>query len=484
MPFTPATLADLLDTLDATTTHVSLHTADPGSTGASEVAGGSYARQALDWSPASGSTKAAAQVMFQVPGSTTITHYGLWSAASGGTFRGGTELDAPETFVLAGPYALIPVASADAISALATTGGTMSGGIAMDGNEITGLPSLDLADDTAGSLTIGTTTVEPAASITHLVDVRSGDGAVGGAYFKHLPADGTATAHALNANQTATSGTGSGLNVASSNRDISAVQIRGSEDDTGTIKATHVNASGTATGDAGSAALSLDLQHGSSGGTRAHGIFVTSTSGGTTGQLMLLRNGGGDLATVGPGGDLHVASRALGDYHPADHGLAAWAYDPASAVNTTVVTNGTVYLVKMTVPRSVTVTRILWHVGVAAATPTAGQNHLGLYNSAGTRLATAGVDGDITSTGLKSTTITGQAVTAGDYWVGLVFNAATPPGLARTTGLAGSAGLINAGLSAAGYRFATNGAGQTALPASLTPGSNAQGIPLWAAIGP
>lgn len=67
---------------------ISLHTADPGQTGASEVSGGSpaYARKQTTWGSASVGTIAGSEVLFDVPPSTTVTHVGIWSASSAGTF--------------------------------------------------------------------------------------------------------------------------------------------------------------------------------------------------------------------------------------------------------------------------------------------------------------------------------------------------------------------------------------------------------------
>lgn len=178
-----------------------------------------------------------------------------------------------------------------------------------------------------------------------------------------------------------------------------------------------------------------------------------------------------------------IQAAAAGTPWPADHNLTAWAFDPALAVAAQVTVTGTVYLVKMHVAVATTITKLYWHVNTVATTPTAGRNEIGLYSAAGTRLAAVNVDAAVTSTGLKTTTITGQALAAGSTcWVGLVFAAATPPQLARGTGVVGSAGLINAGLTAANYRFAINGTGQNTLPASVTPGSATQGIPWWAAV--
>ena len=109
MAFTSATRDAVMDGTSIATlcTHASLHTADPGSTGTSEVTGGSYARVAITWAAASGGTKQlTAAVTFQVPAGTTITHFGLWSAISSGTFRGGGSLDAGQSYPTGGTYDL------------------------------------------------------------------------------------------------------------------------------------------------------------------------------------------------------------------------------------------------------------------------------------------------------------------------------------------------------------------------------------------
>lgn len=97
---------DLLDAdADFPATHLSLHTADPGDDGSNEVAGGSYARQPITWNPASGGTKTISGTpVFDVPSGVTITHFGLWSALSGGSWRGGDELPASETYGAPGTY--------------------------------------------------------------------------------------------------------------------------------------------------------------------------------------------------------------------------------------------------------------------------------------------------------------------------------------------------------------------------------------------
>ena len=93
--------------LTSVVTHVSLHTAEPDASGSSEVTGGTYTREAITWGSASaGTATSSADVVFDVPTSTTITHLGYWSASSAGTFYGSRALDTSQTFSSAGTYTL------------------------------------------------------------------------------------------------------------------------------------------------------------------------------------------------------------------------------------------------------------------------------------------------------------------------------------------------------------------------------------------
>lgn len=98
----------MLDQLATVAVYASLHTADPGTTGTSEVTGGSpaYARKSITWnSAATGNLDSSNQPVFDVPGSTTVTHAGLWSAVSAGTFYGSADIT-DETFAGQGTYTL------------------------------------------------------------------------------------------------------------------------------------------------------------------------------------------------------------------------------------------------------------------------------------------------------------------------------------------------------------------------------------------
>lgn len=100
MALTDATKNAMLDLLSTRAAYLSLHTADPGSTGTSEATGGSpaYARQSASWSTASGGSKAlSATVTFDVPAG-TYTHVGYWTASTSGTFNGSRALSSSVTF--------------------------------------------------------------------------------------------------------------------------------------------------------------------------------------------------------------------------------------------------------------------------------------------------------------------------------------------------------------------------------------------------
>ncbi|WP_240967504.1 hypothetical protein [Streptomyces composti] len=140
---------------------------------------------------------------------------------------------------------------------------------------------------------------EQAAPSGHLIVSR-----VNSATFNQaaIYAEYTGTSHAVSINHQGTGSASSALNVASNNTAHSALGVSGQETGRGTIKVTHT---GTGT-DANASALSIDL---AGTGTAAQGIFLTSTSGGTTGPLLHLRNGGtGALVEVAANGHLKFGS--------------------------------------------------------------------------------------------------------------------------------------------------------------------------------
>lgn len=78
--------------------YVSLHTATPGTTGASEYAG--VTRQACSWNTASGGAMTNSSALtFTTDGGSAVTHIGTWSLASGGTYAIGAALTSNVTAV-------------------------------------------------------------------------------------------------------------------------------------------------------------------------------------------------------------------------------------------------------------------------------------------------------------------------------------------------------------------------------------------------
>lgn len=89
-------------------TYISLHTADPGTTGASEASLGSYARVQVNqdgvtspyWNTAASSTmdNNGAVTFPEGGGDAVITHFGIWDAATAGNFIRGGALDSSFTY--------------------------------------------------------------------------------------------------------------------------------------------------------------------------------------------------------------------------------------------------------------------------------------------------------------------------------------------------------------------------------------------------
>lgn len=98
----------LASAIAAGATWISLHTADPSTTGANEAAG--VPRKQTTWGSPSGGDIVGSQVSFDIPGGGggPYTHFGIWTAVSGGTFYGGGTLSPAETFAGAGQLRVTP----------------------------------------------------------------------------------------------------------------------------------------------------------------------------------------------------------------------------------------------------------------------------------------------------------------------------------------------------------------------------------------
>lgn len=153
------------------------------------------------------------------------------------------------------------------------------------------------------------------------------------------------TGHALHADLTQTnSATASAINATSANTANSAMFLSGVELARGTLKIAHTGDTAVAT-DANASAISIDLKSsGAAGATAAQGIFIDSTTGGSTGDILDLRNNGSSRLQLTAAGVLAVVKLSLtgattGTTAPAAGGAGALPATPLGYV--TVSINGT-----------------------------------------------------------------------------------------------------------------------------------------------
>ena len=114
MAFTNATKESAALSITGAGAYISLHTADPGTTGTSEATGGSpaYARKLTTWTGgASDGSVPGSQVTFDAPAG-AYTHIGIWSASTGGTFVGGLALSSSVTLGAQGQVLVTPTITA------------------------------------------------------------------------------------------------------------------------------------------------------------------------------------------------------------------------------------------------------------------------------------------------------------------------------------------------------------------------------------
>lgn len=109
MPLILAERNQMLTTEVTRLPYLSLHTADPGTSGASEATGGSpaYARKSLSWGAASAGSISATQVAFDAPAG-SYSYVGFWDAATAGNFRGGAALATAQTLSSQGVIQVTP----------------------------------------------------------------------------------------------------------------------------------------------------------------------------------------------------------------------------------------------------------------------------------------------------------------------------------------------------------------------------------------
>ncbi len=87
---------------------ISLHTGDPGTTGADEASGGGYAREQTTWSAGASDGEVTGTQVEITAAADTYTHIGINTAVSAGTFRDSYELPAPVVLTIAGTVKVTP----------------------------------------------------------------------------------------------------------------------------------------------------------------------------------------------------------------------------------------------------------------------------------------------------------------------------------------------------------------------------------------
>lgn len=175
---------------------------------------------------------------------------------------------------------------------------------------------------------------------------------------------------------------------------------------------------------------------------------------------------------------------------PATHSLLGWSHDPQLANGAlSGPGNGVLNIVRIAVPKTISVTNVIFALTAASGTPTAGQNFMALFDSTGARI---GVTADQTAawgtSGVKVGALAGGPfpITGGVNaycWAVILSNASGAPTLAGIGVNTLGATLLSIGLAAGASRYGTILTGQTTVPASFTPGSvTAATRSYWAAL--
>jgi hypothetical protein len=154
---------------------------------------------------------------------------------------------------------------------------------------------------------------------------------------------------------------------------------------------------------------------------------------------------------------------------PSDDGFISYCYDPLQAQTSGSLTSGVMYLQRVTIHASTTVTNLYPCISTSGSGLTTGQNLMGLYSATGTLLSSSSdqTTNWMTSTGIKAAVLTTpQSVSSGSYYVAMLAVGTTPPSFNRSSGSA-PAYLVNAKLNGAVFRMGTYGTAQTSLPTTL-----------------
>ncbi|HWB34389.1 MAG TPA: right-handed parallel beta-helix repeat-containing protein [Rugosimonospora sp.] len=196
----------------------------------------------------------------------------------------------------------------------------------------------------------------------------------------------------------------------------------------------------------------------------------------TTNKRLYARSGGSWIyAPLDNGG---------ANFTPSDHAMLLWTADPGVISGSGFqLAFGRVYLSKIKVTAPVTVSNMHYHVETGGTSLTAGQCLVGLYDSSGTQVAVSSDQATaMASSGAKTAAFTASAaLSVGYYYAAFLANGTgTVP---NVSGASGNSGVASNNLSTATSRSLNTGTGNTALPASITLGSQSVNIAIrWAGL--
>lgn len=164
-----------------------------------------------------------------------------------------------------------------------------------------------------------------------------------------------------------------------------------------------------------------------------------------------------------------------------DHGLKAWAFDPAIMGGAVIPAAGTLTMARLRMAKAGSISTVHFYVTAAGVTLTLNQCFVLVYNA--TTRALIGQSAEqstaLQSSGLKSVALASSAaLNAGDeIMAGLYWNGGTGPTIAR-----GVSAPLTALISLNLLRFVTSNVGLTTTPPATCNSFSAYGSSIWMAV--